>query len=76
MLRRAEPTGRWRHRTHRDWRGRETLVLQIEERGFHTSYIGGHIDTERVTRWRDATAGDVMVTVAHAAIPQALREAA
>jgi len=61
-LRHAEDTGRRRYVSRRTfWTRREYLVLQIEERGLLTRYIGGHVDTEWVRRWRDATSGDLTV---------------
>lgn len=52
-------TGEKRHRSERNWRGRERLVLQVQELGYIVSCIGGQIDTERGTRWRDATTKDI-----------------
>lgn len=54
------PTGRTRHEVRRSWR-RTFLVLQIQERGIHTYCIGGYIDSDWVTRWRDATTSDLTV---------------
>lgn len=63
-MRHAEPTGLKRLLSIRTFWGRERLVLQIQERGLHTSYIGGHVDTQWVTRWRDATSADLTITEA------------
>jgi hypothetical protein len=51
-------TGRTRVRSqHR--LGREELVLQLEEKGFHIYNTGGCVSTEDVTRWRDARTTDL-----------------
>lgn len=61
-MRHATATGRRRHVARRTffW-GREYLVLQVEERGLLTTFIGGHQDTQWVRRWRDATSGDLTI---------------
>lgn len=61
MLQHAEKTGRIRHRVQRlGWFGkRYACILQVEERGLHTSYSAGHHDTQWVSRWRDATLDDL-----------------
>ena len=61
-MRRAELTGLKRPLSVRTFWGHERLVLQLQERGLHTSYSAGHIDTQWVTRWRDATAADLTIT--------------
>lgn len=53
-----ELTGKTRLNSERRW-GRERLVLQVQERGNLHSNIGGRIDTETVTRWRNATTADL-----------------
>lgn len=58
-MRHAEPTGRWRYRSARAWRGAELLILQIEERGLLTTYVAGGSDTQWVTHWRDAATADL-----------------
>lgn len=68
-LRRAERTGNFRFRHHRDWRGRDYIVLQAEWRGFVTTYSAGHTDTECVREWRDARVQDLPVSTN----PDALR---
>lgn len=35
------------------------LILQVEVTGIHTYSIGGHIDSEHVTEWRDAKVEDL-----------------
>lgn len=61
-MRHAELTGLKRLLSVRTLCGSERLVLQVQERGLHTSYIGGHVDTQWVTRWRDATTADLTLT--------------
>jgi hypothetical protein len=69
-------TGRWRYRVgnlspRRGWfarmfmqdRLREALILQVEESYLHTEFIGGQVDCETRTRWRDAGASDVLVSL-------------
>jgi hypothetical protein len=55
-----QPTGRTRHRHAIIGRviPKAVLVLQIEERGLDTRSIAGHVETEWVTRWRDALIED------------------
>jgi len=53
-----ELTGKRRYRIEKHW-CREYLVLEVEERGLHTYCVGGMIDTEYVTRWRDAKISDL-----------------
>jgi hypothetical protein len=60
-MRRSEPTGRYRFRLHRDWRGRQTMVLQMQWRGLRTIYLAGHPDTQWMTCWCDARLEDVEV---------------
>lgn len=62
MMRHVERTGRQRYDSRRTFWGREYLVLQIQERGLVASYIGGHVDCEWMTRWRDATTVDLTIT--------------
>lgn len=54
------PTGRKRHRPYRTWGG-TILVLQIEEKGIVTNFFAGQVDSEWVTRWRDAGAEDLTI---------------
>lgn len=54
-------TGRTRHRVKRTWFGREYLVLQVEETGIRSYSLGGAIDCESYTEWRDATTEDLTV---------------
>lgn len=61
-MRHAELTGLKRLLSVRSFWGRERLVLQLQERGLHTTCSAGQIDTQWVTRWRDATAGDLTIT--------------
>jgi hypothetical protein len=61
-VRHAELTGLKRLLSVRTFWGRERLVLQLQERGLHTTCSAGQIDTQWVTRWRDATAGDLTIT--------------
>lgn len=67
-MRNATPTGRFRHRIAVSTQGwgygkttKHLLVLQIEERGFESSFSGGRVDGDFVNRWRDATVGDISV---------------
>lgn len=52
-------TGRTRHRPMNRAFGPPKLVLQVERTYLHDYCIGGHIDTETVTDWRDATVEDL-----------------
>jgi hypothetical protein len=61
-MRRAENTGEIRFRCHRDWRGREYVVLQMKWRGLLTTWAPGGSDTEWVTEWRDARVEDFPVS--------------
>jgi len=61
-MRHVELTGLKRLLCVRTFWGRERLVLQLQERGLHTSCSAGQIDTEWVVRWRDATTADLTVT--------------
>lgn len=36
----------------------EKLILQVQEKGLDTKYIGGNISSEWVTYWRDAKVED------------------
>lgn len=65
-MRNATPTGRWRHRVHRG-----KLILQLEERGSRTYMLGHYVETDLVTRWRDARPEDVTVSDAPAQPPGA-----
>lgn len=57
------PTGRWRHRTdQRRWWTPAVLVLQLEERFIHTYCVGGVVNSEWATRWRDAEITDLTET--------------
>lgn len=57
------PTGRWRHRTERrGWWQTSLLVLQLEERFIRTYCVGGIVDSEAATRWRDAEVADITET--------------
>jgi hypothetical protein len=55
-----QPTGRTRHRHAIICRviPKAVLVLQIEERGLETRSVAGQVETELVTRWRDALIED------------------
>lgn len=48
-----------RYRLHTPMLGRPMLVLQVQETRPVTTNIGGYIDTESMTYWRDATTEDV-----------------
>lgn len=61
-----EPTGKKRHREEKRW-GRSLLVLQLEERGLESRYIGGYIDSEWRTRWRDANISDLTINAVETA---------
>ena len=61
-MRHAELTGLKRLHVVRTFWGHERLVLQLQERGLHTTCSAGQIDTQWVTRWRDATTADLTVT--------------
>ena len=50
-----KPTGKHRYRT--NWRGQ--LVLQLQFEGLLTRYLGGKIDTQWATGWRDARLEDL-----------------
>lgn len=39
--------------------GSDLLVLQIEEVGLSTAFLGGHANSEWVTRWRNAQVEDL-----------------
>ena len=52
-------TGKQRYRVHRTFLGREFIVLQVEVAGYYTTNIGGCIDTEEYTEYRDATLEDL-----------------
>lgn len=57
------PTRRWRHRLEKlRWWMPPVLVLQIEERFIHTYCVGGVVDSEHATRWRDAEITDLTET--------------
>lgn len=53
------PTGRRRHRSHKPFFGSPKLVLEMEFRVLRTYSIGGQIDSEYYTYWRDATVSDL-----------------
>ena len=55
----ARPTGRRRFRHQTRWLSKPILVLQVEWKGIHTFSIGGHIDSEWITFWRDADVADL-----------------
>lgn len=55
----ARPTGRTRYRVHKSFFGAPMVVLQIEWKGIHTYCVGGFIDSEWMTFWRDASIEDV-----------------
>jgi len=55
----VKATGRQRHRVVARLFGREKLVLQVEERGLVTSCIGGVVECDWCTWWRDARATDL-----------------
>lgn len=40
---------------------RQLLVLQVEETGIETAWLGGEIESDTVTRWRDARVDDLAV---------------
>lgn len=75
-LRHSELTGRHRLRIHRDWLGRAMMVLQVEWRGLHTTFIAGHTDTQWATCWRDARIEDVEVEALRPAFRVAFTAAA
>ena len=52
-------TGRTRHRAQQRAFGPAKLVLQVERSYIRTFSTGGHIDSEAVTDWRDATIEDM-----------------
>ena len=52
-------TGRKRYRSARTWFRQEYLVLQVEVEGLITENIGGRVECERRTWWRDATTEDL-----------------
>lgn len=54
-------TGNIRHRSKDQLFGPPALVLQVERTYIHTTSIGGHIDCETMTDYRDATVEDLSV---------------
>lgn len=56
-------TGRRRYalRHHGFFNPRLVLVLQVERKFISTTSIGGYIDSEWVTNWRDASLEDLTV---------------
>lgn len=58
----ARPTGRRRYRSQPRFLRKPVLVLQIEWKGIHTTSIGGHIDSEWITFWRDADVEDLALS--------------
>jgi len=54
-------TGNIRHRSKNQLFGSPVLVLQVERTYIHTMSIGGQIDCETVTDYRDATVEDLSV---------------
>ena len=53
-------TGKYRHRVHQKWTGKQFLVLQLQHEGIVTTGVGGTIDSEFMTWWEDAKPEQVM----------------
>jgi hypothetical protein len=54
-------TGRKRYRIEKPLFRKPRLVLQLEETGRETEFLGGYIEHYTVNRWRDATVEDLSV---------------
>lgn len=52
-------TGKTRMRVHQGWFGEPMLVIQVQETWLHSESLGGVIDVEHRTRWRDAKVTDI-----------------
>lgn len=46
-------------RLHKSWFGKPMLVIQVQETWLHAESLGGMIDIEHRTRWRDAKVTDI-----------------
>jgi hypothetical protein len=58
-LRQVHRTGMRRFTRHEAADGSDLIVLQLEEVGLVTSFLGGEANSEWVTRWRNAQVTDL-----------------
>jgi hypothetical protein len=54
-------TGKIQYRLQTGCFKKPKLILQVQETGHEVEYFGGYLETQHVTRYRDATVEDLQV---------------